>query len=484
MEDATMTTTSKKQVRLSFSPTVYGQHHFAWRLPESTRLGLFEPRRLLELARTVERGKFDHFFCGSQLGGDQEWELYNYRGGFFPHSITMAAQVAAVTEQVGLVATLNTNALVPYDAAHAIGTLDHFSGGRAGINLITSRESEVNFRPGRLVGGDEYDAEQRTANGPVYDRVEEIIEALNALWDSWEPDAIVADKATGQWLDASKGRPIHLDGEYFSIRGPLNLPALPQGRPPIVIAGTSDRNKEIGARHAHVRFAPYVDTAWNRAYYADLKERLAKYGRSADEHHIFCGLTIYVAETSREAHEFFRRVQELGTWEYSAEAVSQQLGRDLRGIDPDTRVVDAVDLDSYDATIDLGVWGVFSTARRSTIEAVIKAYGHEDVTLRQVFAALSDGIYPQLPVVGSTEEIADFLEEQIDEEAFDGVNLHAASIASSLDRFVDLVVPELQRRGRHRREYETRTLRGHLGLPPARKTFSGGFGGTDAAISA
>ena len=462
----------KKPVRLSFSPTVYGQHHFAWRLPEATRLGLLAPGRLLELARTVERGKFDYFFCGSQLGGDQDWQPYNYRGGFFPHSIAMAAQVAAVTEHVGIVPTLNTNVLVPYELALAIGSLDHFSGGRAGVNLITSTGSEPNFRPGRLVGGDRYVPEERLANGPVYDRVEEIITALTSLWGSWEPGALIGDKESGRWLDEAKGHPIDFDGDYFSIRGPLNLPPLPQGQPPIVIAGTSERSKEIGAQHAHARFAPYVDPAWNKAYYADIKSRLDKYGRTPQEHHIFCGLTVYVAETSKGAHDFFRQMQELGTWQYSEDAISQQLGQDLRGVDPDTKVVDAIDLDSYDSAIDLGVWGVFSTARRSTVEAVLRAYGHEEVTLRQIFAVLADGIYPQLPVVGSAREIADFLEEQVEEEAFDGINLHAAAIETSLDRFVDLVVPELQRRGRHRTAYETKTLREHLGLPAAADRFA------------
>ncbi|HJZ35497.1 MAG TPA: NtaA/DmoA family FMN-dependent monooxygenase [Solirubrobacterales bacterium] len=444
---------SKKQIKLAFSIWPTGRHASAWRLPEANAFGTMDPDFLAAAAQTAERAKFDYFFIGSHLRSLPEWQSHLHIGVFKAESFTLSAFLAAKTERIGLVATVNANFIDPYSTARAASTLDHLSKGRAAINIITSTYAGGNF-------GVEPDFSSD------YDRTEELTRVIQALWDSWEDGAIVGDKELGIWVDESKAHAIDHEGDYFNVKGPLNLPKSPQGQVVILHAGASERSKEYAAKYVDVRFTPYVDTAWNQAYYTDLKSRFEKYGRRPENHLIIPGITFYVGETSREAHEKFRQVQDLNVDAYSPETVSDALDRDLSDVDPDVRLLDAVDIDSYERTLDLSAAGTHAkTDRPSTINLAFAAFGDENITLRDYFHFLRNRPYSQAPVVGSYTEIADWLEEQVDSEALDGAMLFPAYMPGALDKFADLVVPELQRRGRFRTEYEGTTLREHLGLP-------------------
>jgi len=451
---------SKKQIKLGFSIWPTGRHASAWRLPEANPFGTVDPALLVRTAQQVEAAKFDYFFIGNKLASEPEAEERQHLYVFKVDAFTLAAHVAAVTERVGIVATVNANFIDPYSTARSAATVDHLSRGRHAVNFITSKESGVNYGRATDLPSD-------------YERYTELLEIIQALWDSWEDGAILGDKAGGRWVDRAKAHRIDYEGRHFQVQGPLNLPRPPQGQIPIIHAGGSEASKEFGARFADIRFSPFVDLEWNRVYYRDVKSRLQKYGRSPEDHHILPGLTFYAAETSREAHAKYREVHELVVAAYDAAAVGQRLGIDATGLDPRTRVLDVVDIDALPKVLDPGPAGIFAAQNKgSFIRLLQHSYGEEDITLQDVHNATANGVYPQAPVVGGYREVADFLEEAVDSEAIDGAVLFPAYLPGSLDQFTSLVVPELQRRGRFRKEYTTSTFREHFGLPEVPNRFA------------
>ncbi|HWL01141.1 MAG TPA: NtaA/DmoA family FMN-dependent monooxygenase [Microbacteriaceae bacterium] len=451
---------SKKQIKLGFSIWPTGRHASAWRLPGADATGSVDPGALQRAAKRVEAAKFDYFFIGNRLASDPAAETSLHLNVFKIDAFTLAAYVAAVTDRIGIVATVNANFIDPYSTARSAASVDHLSRGRHAVNFITSKEAGVNYGLGKDFPSD-------------YERYTELLEIIQGLWDSWEDGAVVADKEGGQWVDHAKAHRIDYAGKHYQVQGPLNIPRPPQGQVPIVHAGASDDSKEFGARFADIRFSPFVDIEWNQLYYQDVKSRLAKYGRDRDDQYILPGITFYAAETSREAHARYREVQELVVAAYDAHGVGLRLGIDATSIDPSTRVRDVVDIPNLPRVLDPGPAGVFAAQDKgSFIRLLQRAYGEEDITLRDVHNAAANGPYPQAPIVGSYQEVADFLENAVDGEAIDGAVLFPAYLPGALDDFTSLVVPELQRRGRFRREYETATFREHFDLPAIPNRFA------------
>jgi len=442
-----------KQIKLGFSIWPSGRHASAWRLPEADAFGSADPQVVIRSAQAVERAKFDYFFVGSQLSSDPAAEESSHLKVFKPDAFALAAYAAAATERVGIVATVNANFIEPFGTARAAATVDHLSRGRHAVNFITSKDAGINFSQGTDFPSD-------------YERYTELLEIIQSLWDSWEEGAVLGDKAGGRWVDREKAHRIDYVGKHFQVQGPLTLPRSPQGQIPIIHAGGSDESKEFGARFADIRFSPFVDIPWNQVYYRDVKSRLAKYGRSWDDQYILPGLTFYPGETSAAAHAKYREVQELVVARYDAVAVGRRLGIDATGLDPRTRVSDVVDVAALPEILDPGPAGIFAVKYLAGfIRLLQRSYGEEDITLQDVHNASANGVYPQPPVVGSATEIADFLEDAVDGEAIDGAILFPAYLPGSLDAFASLVVPELQRRGRFRKEYTTSTFREHFNLP-------------------
>lgn len=434
---------AKRQVKIGFSIWPTGRHASAWRLPEANIHGTVEREFLEQTIRTSERGKFDYYFIGS-VNHSNPW-LQNSRHNdlFKIEPFTLAAYAAAITTHIGLVVTINSTYSDPYNVARATASLDHLSKGRAALNIVTGAAGSfaaANFSKERHLGTDER-----------YDLAEELIDSVKDLWDSWEDDWLVGDKEKGLFLDVNKAHAIKRKGKYFSIEGPLNVPRPPQGHLPILHAGTSERSNEYGAKYADIRFIAYSEKAHNKKYYGDIKGRLAKFGRRKEDQYLVPGITFFVGETSSEAHAKFRQVQDLSVNQYVPQQISAQLGTDLSRFLPTDRVKDVIDVEK----VPQNAW---------LIRSAIDGFGDASITLRDLFHFLGNVPHGQPPVVGSGKEVADWIEEQFEERALDGVKLFPPYLPAPLDAFVDYVIPELQHKGIFRREYETSTFRGHLGL--------------------
>jgi FMN-dependent oxidoreductase (nitrilotriacetate monooxygenase family) len=435
----------QRQIHLGFTIWPTGFHPAAWRLPGVPSDGNSNARFLRAAARTAERGKFDFFFIGDRVVGLPHSQYAAPNEVLRPEALTLAAHLAAVTDHLGIVTTVNTTYAEPYNVARALATVDHLSEGRIGLNVVTGINEEAAANFGR---------EQHWDNSRRYDWATEFIEVLQGLWDSWEDDARVADKQTGRFVDESKVHQINYRGKFFSVAGPLNVERPVQGQIPLINAGSSERSRDLGARFSAIRFtnSSTLGLAGAQAYYADLKQRLPGYGRGEDDQLIIPGLAVYVAPTGREAHEKYRRLQELNAAPVNLDGLSAALGTTLRPEDADRpvdRSVDTAALDENGAAL---------------VEQANRLYGTGDITVRQLHASFVRGGWFK-EVAGSPQEVADVLEEWFTRRAADGFMIFPPEMPGGLESFVDLVVPELQRRGLFRDEYESRTLRGHFGLP-------------------
>lgn len=436
---------------LTIWPT--GFHPAAWRLPGSFSDGNFNPAMLRHAAQTAERGVFDFFFIGDRLVGLTDSQFANPNEVLRPEALTFASHIAAVTERIGLITTVNTTYSDPYNVARATATIDHLSGGRVGLNIVTGKNVEAARNFGR---------DQHWDNERRYDWAAEYIEVLQLLWDSWEDDARVADTSTGQFVDPNLVHQIAYRGEFFSVDGPLNIERPVQGRLPIVNAGASERSRELGARFSDLRFtnSSTLGLEGARAYYDDLKSRLADHGRAPEDQLIIPGVAVYVEETDSAAHEQYSTLQRLLVTGPAGRAkLSAALGVDLSAHPDDARLSDLVDL------------AVLPVRAHDILSSAASLYGTDDLTLAQVTAALVRGAMFK-EVVGSPTRVADVLEEWFSAGAADGFMIFPPRVPYHIERFVDLVVPELQRRGLHRREYTGSTLRNHLGLPRPVSTFT------------
>ena len=218
-----------------------------------------------------------------------------------PEALTLAGFVAAATERIGIVATVNTTYAHPFNVARATATLDHLSGGRLALNVVTGRDPEAAANFGRDA---HWDTDQR------FDTATEFTEVVHRLWDSWEDGALVAEKDGGRFVDAARVHRIDFRGEQFDLRGPLNIVRPPQGQVPILTAGESERSREYGAKYADVRFGTALQLDKAKAYYAEVKARLVKHGRAPESQSLVCGIAYYVGETRSEGHSLYRRIQD------------------------------------------------------------------------------------------------------------------------------------------------------------------------------
>jgi FMN-dependent oxidoreductase (nitrilotriacetate monooxygenase family) len=450
----------RRHVKLGFSIWATGFHPAGWRLPEANAHGTFDPDFLRDTARAAERGKLDFYFIGDRVVGLPASQYESPNEVLRPEALTTAAFIAAVTSRIGIVTTVNTTYADPYTIARATAQLDHLSRGRIAWNIVTGKNEEAAGNFGR---SEHWDAEKR------YEWASEFIEIARGLWDSWEDDALVADKASGLFIDEQKVHKINYRGRYFSVDGPLNIARPVQGHVPILHAGTSEESHEFGAKYADIRFILLRDTAEAKAYYAETKARLAKYGRAEEEQSIVAGLPVYVAGTAREAHEKFRQIQHLTVVEASLAPLSAALGVDLTGYRLDTPIGEIPELAELTGRPAL----ILDRARH--------AYGDESPTLREtaLFFKRTQG---KQVAIGDGGQVADYIEEQFHERTVDGFIIFPPYLPGPLDAFVDLVVPELQRRGLFRTDYGSeRTFREFFGLARPANQFTSAPAATAAA---
>jgi len=436
----------KRQLRLGafMRPTTI--HTGAWRYPGAFPDANFNLAHIRRFARTLERGRFDAFFMADHLAvlnmPIEALKRSHTVTSFDP--LTLLPVLAVDTTHLGLIATASTTFEQPYLIARRFASLDHISAGRAGWNVVTTSnpDSALNFG-----------LEEHMEHDERYARAREFVDVVTGLWDSWADDAFERDVESGIYFDPEKLHVLNHKGRYLQVRGPLNIARPVQGWPVIVQAGASEAGRQLAAETAEVVFAAGGRLPDAQAVYADVKGRMEALGRDRDHLKILPGAFVVVGETVEEAREKRARLDSLVHYESAIASLSIALGHDASVFDPDAPLPEIPE----------------SNASKTSRDRVVAMAKRENLTVRQLAQRL--GGYSGLAFVGTPETIADSMEEWLLGEGCDGFNVMFPFVPEGLDDFVDKVVPELQRRGLFRREYEGRTLRENLGLPKPRNRF-------------
>ena len=441
MNDASMPA-ARRQMKLGLFFDGSGHHVAAWRDPSVDAHARLSFKQYARIAQTAERGKFDLLFTAdtnATFGADdvEVWRRTAACSRLEP--LTLLGALAAVTERIGLVATMTTTYYEPFTVARFFASLDQISSGRAGWNLVTSLAAAEALN---------FSHETHAAHAERYARAREFAQVVLGLWDSWEDGAIIADKASGLYLDTAKMHVLNHKGEHFSVRGPLMIQRSPQGRPVIVQAGQSDDGRELAGECGEVIFTVQQDLEAARAFYADVKRRAVQHGRSPDAVKILPGVMTVIAGSRAEAEDKYEKLQSLIQPELGVRNLSAYFGKDLSAY-------------PLDGPVPEPVW---ANAEHGRLKVIVELARRENLSIRQLYKRVI-GQRAHRTVCGTPAEIADTLQHWFEAGAADGFNLLPLTFPQGLDDIVDLLVPELQRRGLFRTEYEGATLRANLGLP-------------------
>ncbi len=435
-----------RQLKLGAFMRPVSIHTGAWRYPGAFPDANFNLAHLKRFVQTLERGKFDAFFMADHLAvlnmPTDALKRSHTVTSFEP--FTLLSALAMVTERIGLVATASTTFDAPFHVARRFASLDHISGGRAGWNIVTTSNPDAALNFGLT---------DHMEHGERYRRAREFYDVVTGLWDSWADDAFIRDVDKGLCFDPEKLHVLDHKGQYLDVRGPLNIARPIQGWPVIVQAGASESGRQLAAETAEVVFTAQSRLVDGQKFYADVKGRMEKIGRSPDHLKILPGAFVVVGDTVEEAREKRARLDSLVHYESGLASLSIALGHDASHFDPDGPLPEIPE----------------SNASKSGRERVVALAAREKLTVRQLAQRL--GGYSGLAFVGTPSSIADEMEEWLATEGSDGFNVMFPYLPGGLDDFVDGVVPELQRRGLFRREYEGATLRENLGLPRPKNQF-------------
>ena len=431
----------KRQLHLNLFIHSRGHHEASWRHPDTSPLPLTDIRYYQDLAQRAEAAKFDSIFLADQLalGGDVAQAARTWL-----EPLTVLAAVAVATQRIGLIATCSTTYTEPFNLARQFASIDHISNGRAAWNIVTSwlATAAANF------GG-----EGQVSHADRYARGEEFMTVVKALWDSWADDAVLDDRASGDYAQAERIRPIDHRGDFYKVEGPLNLPRCPQGRPVLVQAGSSDTGRRFAARHAEAVFTAHMAKATAQEFYADLKRLAVAEGRDPGQVLILPGLSPMIAGTEAEAQRLARETNDLTDPEVGRKRLSNRFG----GHD-----FSQLSLDRPLSPEDFPDPGTVQAARSRT-EVIINLVRRDKPTLRQLLGYLA-GARGHYVTAGTPEQIADLIEDWFNDGAADGFNVMPPLLPVQLDVFSAEVIPILRRRGLFRSEYEGKTLRDHYGL--------------------
>ena len=433
-----------RKIRLGAFLPGGGQHIAAWRHPDQPLDSALDLEFHKALARTAERGLFDAYFLadGLSIGFTGSREGGNAKAaGFEP--VTLFAALSQVTTHLGFIATSSTTYEEPYTTARKFASLDLISGGRAGWNVVTTTGDAT---------AQNFNLDVQLPHATRYERASEHVEVVKALWDSFEDDAFVRNRDSGVYYDRDKLHETNHVGSHFKVRGPLNVARSPQGHPVIVQAGQSEAGRDLAAETAEVIFTAHqsIDTA--QEFYRDIKRRAAAKGRNPDHVLVMPGVAPFVGRTRDEAQDKYDRLTGLILEEDGVGLLNGLTGGTL-------------DLKGFN--LDGPLPPVPQTEGMKSRQALLRQIADEhNFTIRQLYqwVATARGHYT---IVGTPADIADQLQAWFENEAADGFNILPPWLPTALDDFVDLVIPELQRRGLFRTAYEGRTLRQNLGLPYA-----------------
>ncbi len=442
--------TAARQMKLGAFMRPVGIHTAWWRYPGAYPDANFNLKHLIRFAQKLEAGRFDAWFMADHLA------VLNMPMAALKRSatvtsfdpLTLLPVLAVNTEHLGLIATASTTFEPAYTIARRFASLDHISGGRAAWNLVTTSNPDAALNFGMT---------EQMPHDERYRRAREFFDVVTGLWDSWADDAFIRDVENGIYFDPERLHVLDHEGEYLSVRGPLNIARPVQGWPVIVQAGASDAGRQLAAETAEMVFAGGGRLADMQAYYADVKDRARRAGRDPDLIKIMPGCLVIVGDTDEEARKKRALLDSLVHPDSGIAQLSIALG---------------VDASTFDLGAPLPDDIPETEASKSGRERAIARARRDNLTVRQL-AQISGG-YGGLAMVGSPQTIANQMEEYFLGGACDGFNIMFPWVPGGLDEFVDQVVPELQRRGLFRREYEGRTLRENLGLPrPENRFFAG-----------
>lgn len=439
--------TEQRKLRLGAFIMATGHHIAAWRHPGSQIDSGINIDHYIEVAKTAERGLFDQVFVADAPGishrGDKESFSRQGRVSHF-EPVTLWSALAAVTKHIGFVATASTTYEDPYLLARKFASLDHISKGRAAWNVVTTAADNVhgNF------GLDKHPTPEER-----YEKAHEFVKVVKGLWDSFEDDAFIRDPESGVYFDPDKLHTLNHKGKYLKVAGPLNIERPPQGYPVIVQAGSSEDGKELAAATAEAIFTAWTSLEEAQAFYADVKGRLAKYGRRPEELLVLPGISPVIGRTQEEAEAKWKELQDL---------IHPSVGLNTIAHFWPNEDISKWDLDAPPPYYPEPPAGKFSRQH-----VVIQLAKRERLTVRQLYQYLA-GARGHWVVVGTPEKIADEMQKWFENGAADGFNVMPPVLPESLNEFVDHVIPILQQRGLFRTEYEGKTLRENLGLkrPP------------------
>jgi FMN-dependent oxidoreductase (nitrilotriacetate monooxygenase family) len=438
--EASQIMSRRGQMKLGMSMRGIGYHPAAWMHPDVPADGTLRFEHYVRNAQAAERGKFDMIFFADGIGIREKDEPRGSlaRSGYElveMEPMTLLPALAPLTRNIGLVTTASTTYNEPYHIARKFATLDLISGGRAGWNIVTSwSDAEAqNFSRAKHL---DYDTR--------YERAAEFVEVVKGLWDSWEDDALLYDRASGVFYDESRMHLLNHQGKHFQVKGPLNVAGMPQGRPVLFQAGAAGQGRDIAAATADVVYSAAADITVAKTYYDDVKARMAAHGREPHQLKIMPGVRIVVGRIRAEAQAKLEQLQDLLDPMVGLARVYAALG-DLSGHDLDGPVPEP----TREAQI------------RSSTESVMRLAQAENLTIRQLYKRITAGGFC---LVGTAADIVDGLQEWFEADACDGFNILPTHLPAGCEEFVEHVTPELQRRGLFRREYEGPTLRENLGL--------------------
>ena len=408
----------------------YGHHVAAWRHPD-TDLATNPFKVFREQVRSAEKACLDAVFFADSVA---------LTGAPSLEPLTLLSALAASTEKIGLIATATTTYNEPYTVARQFASLDLLSDGRAGWNLVTSDNAAEAANFGR---------EQHVAHADRYARAREFHQVVTGLWNSWDPDAFTNDKRGALPYDPAKLHKLNHRGDHFAVAGPLNVAPSPQGRPVVVQAGGSETGRDLAAATAEVVFTAQPTLAKAQAFYRDIKDRVIAKGRKPESVKIMPGLFAVMGRTQQEADAKFAQLQSL---------IEPKAGLALLG-----RMIGNFDLSGYPLDGPLPELPETQDGQRSRQQLLTDLAQGENLTIRQLYQRIAGG-RGHFTVVGTPEQLADKMQEWFEQGAADGFNFMAPALPGGLDDFLELVIPELQRRGLFRTSYEGSTLRSHLGL--------------------
>ncbi|GAB5095549.1 LLM class flavin-dependent oxidoreductase [Caballeronia sp. HLA56] len=429
--------TKHRQLHLNTNITGVGRHPAGWRTLDNPR-AIIDFKFFREIATTAERGKLDAVFLSDALA------LRNHAEGpqqSFEPTVLLTA-LAGATEHVGLIGTASTTFNDPFNLARRFASVDHLSGGRVAFNAVTTYDAAAaaNFSFNTPLSTEER-----------YARAQEFVDVVTKLWDSWEDDALVADPPTGRYADPSRVHAIEHRGQYFSVRGPLNVPRSPQGRPVLVQAGSSEGGRALAARFADAVFTAQTTLPSAQAFYKEMKERVARHGRNPDHFLLLPGLYPVVGGTEQEARAHKAELDALLDTDREVARLAGALG-----LSPDDLHIDKpLPYERIEKVVR-------SDLPRGFIDSTVALAKAENLTVREL---LDRNPGAHRIIVGTPEQIANDIAQWFEERGADGFNLNADVFPSGLAAFVDHVVPLLQRKGIFRTDYEGTTLREHYGLP-------------------